>query len=425
VAFAAGPLVSLLGAAASARRASRIGPLEALRVAEIESRPMSRSRWAIGLTATAIGAAAGVYTTTAASVSDMAQFATIGAMALVVAAALLAPAVVPLLVRVLLRPVTGITGTLVRESTLAGVRRTASTAAPVLLVVAFGVFVAGTVQNATAAYAARRAAAVDVGTVLVPDGTPGLTDAAAADAPLQTEVYVADIEVTALGLPNQPLGTALVSPDAADRFGSKVAVRYADGTEETLRITGPAPAGPIVAELVLPRSQVREHDGSALAPAAFSPAAVPTPGAEVVSVATYARRADADEDRLVWSFTLLLLGMSAGAGALAVANTLLMATRHRMRDYRVLRLAGATPRQVALTVALESTLVVTIGAILGGTAAMLALLGGTGSLSAQVGTEVSLIVPWPTAALTTAICLVLALVASTLPALRAAPGKLN
>ena len=425
VAYAAGPLVSLLGAAASARRASRIGPLEALRVAEVESRPMSRSRWIIGLTAAAIGAAAGAYTTTAASVSDMAQVATVGAMAMVVAAALLAPAVVPFLIRLLLRPVTGITGTLVRESTLAGVRRTASTAAPVLLTVAFGVFVAGTVQNSTAAYAARRAAAVDVGTVLIPDGTPGLTDAAAADAPLQTEVYVAGTGFAALGLPTQPPGTALISPSAADRFGSTVAVTFADGTDETLRITGTAPAGPITAELVLARSQVRDHDGSALAPASFSPAAVPGAGTEVVSVATYARRADAEEDRLVWSFTLLLLGMSAGAGALAVANTLLMATRHRMRDYRVLRLAGATPRQVALTVALESTLVVTIGAILGGTAAMLALLGGTRSLAAQVGTEVSLIVPWPTAALTTVTCLLLALAASTLPALKAAPGKVN
>jgi putative ABC transport system permease protein len=423
VAFLTGPVVSLLGAAASARRASRIGPLEALRVAEVESRPMSRPRWIAGLTAAAIGAAAGVHTTTTASVSDMAQFATIGAMALVVAAALLAPAVVPLLIRVLLRPATGITGTLVRESALAGVRRTASTAAPVLLTVAFGVFVAGTVQNSTAAYAARRAAAVNVGSVLIPDGTPGLTDAASPDAPLQTEVYVGGAAVQALGLPTQPPGTALVAPDAADRFGTTVTVTYADGTTGTIRIAGTARAGPIAAELVLSRSEVREHDGSALAP--FSPAAVPAPGAEVVSVATFARRADAEEDRLVWSFTLLLLGMSAGAGALAVANTLLMATRQRMRDYRVLRLAGATPRQVALTVALESTLVVTIGAILGGTAALLALLGGTRSLVAQVGTEVDLIIPWQAAALTTATCLLLAVAASTLPALKATPANLN
>ncbi|MGW4943873.1 FtsX-like permease family protein [Actinoplanes sp. NPDC004185] len=423
VAFLAGPVVSLLGAAASARRASRIGPLEALRVAEVEDRPMSRPRWFGGLTAAVIGAAAGVYTATAADVTDMAQFALLGAMALVVAAALLAPAVVPLLVRLLLWPVTGITGSLVRESALTGVRRTASTAAPVLLTVAFGVFITGTVQTSTAAYAVRRSATVDTGTVLIPNGTPGLTDAAAPGAPLPTQVYVAGASVAAVGLPTQSPGTALVSPDAAGKFGDSVTLTYADGVRETLRITGTAPAGPVPAELVLARDVVRKHDKSALAPAAFTATAATTPGAELVSVATYADRADAEEDRLVWSFTVLLLVMSAGAGALAVANTLLMATRHRVRDYRVLRLAGATPRQVALTVALESTLVVTIGSLLGGATAMLALLGSAGSLAAQVGAEISVIVPWPLISAIVAACLVLALVASTPSALRARPSR--
>lgn len=418
-AFLAGPVVSLLGAAASARRASRIGPLEALRVAEVESRPMSRPRWIAGGAAAVIGAALGIYTATAASVTDMAPLALLGAMALVVAAALLAPAVVPLLVRVLLWPVTGITGTLVRESVLAGVRRTASTAAPVLLTVAFGAFITGTVQTSTAAYAARRAAAVPTGTVLIPDGTPGLSDAAAPTAPLRTKVYVAGTAIEAVGLPNQRPGTALVAPDAADRFGDSVTLTYADGTGETLKVTGTAPAGPIAADLVLARGSVRDHDRSALAPADFTAKAVLTPGSELVPVATYARRADAEEDRVVWSFTLLLLGMSAGAGALAVANTLLMATRHRIRDYRVLRLAGATPRQVAGTVALESTLVVAIGSILGVATALLALLGSTRSLSAQVGTEISVSVPWSLVAVAVAACLVLALVASAPPALRA------
>jgi putative ABC transport system permease protein len=191
---------------------------------------------------------------------------------------------------------------------------------------------------------------------------------------------------------------------------------------ETLLITGTAPAGLIPAELVLARDVVRDHDRSALALAAFTATAAATPGAELVSVATYAERADAEEDRLVWSFTLLLLVMSAGAGALAVANTLLMATRHRVRDYRVLRLAGATPRQVALTVALESALVVTIGSILGGATAMLALLGSAGSLAAQVGAEISVIVPWPLISVIVGACLVLALVASTPSALRTRPS---
>jgi hypothetical protein len=56
----------------------------------------------------------------------------------------------------------------------------------------------------------------------------------------------------------------------------------------------------------------------------------PALGAQVVPMATYARHADAEEDHLVWSYTL--------------------------------------------TAALESALIVTIGSVLGGAAALLALL---------------------------------------------------
>jgi putative ABC transport system permease protein len=83
--------------------------------------------------------------------------------------------------------------------------------------------------TSTAAYAVRRAAAVDTGTVLIPNGTPGLTDAAAPGAPLPTQVYAAGASVAAVGLPTQSPGTALVSPDAADRFGDSVTLTYADG----------------------------------------------------------------------------------------------------------------------------------------------------------------------------------------------------
>ncbi|MEK8107891.1 hypothetical protein NKG94_28050 [Micromonospora sp. M12] len=40
----------------------------------------------------------------------------------------------------------------------------------------------------------------------------------------------------------------------------------------------------------------------------------PPVGARVVDVATWAAEADAAEDRLVWLFTLLLIGVSAGYG---------------------------------------------------------------------------------------------------------------
>ncbi|MFF5293239.1 ABC transporter permease [Paractinoplanes globisporus] len=453
----AGPLVAVVGSLAAARRAARVGPLEALREAEVEARPMSRSRWAVGLSFTVAGVVAGIATALTDDVSDLGTFALAGAMALVIGATALAPAAVPLLVRVLLRPATGPIGMVMRESTLAGARRTASTAAPVLLTMAFAVFIAGSVQTSTNAFAAARAEAAHAGTVLVPNGTPGLSDAVAPEAPLPTVLYLKnpnDTVVATTGIdpaaPFSPVpARALVTPEnvvvneslsARLQVGldDTIDVTFADGVRTPLRVVGVARNDAIPAELVVSRATVREHDPSALAAAMSLPggpanaapspngidAATPLPhgpslaaaGARVVDVNSYARQADAEEDRLVWIFTMLLIGVSVGYGALAVANTLFMATARRAPDYRLLRLAGATPRQVLFAVAGESALVVAVGAVLGVAAAVLALWGSTAGLRAQTGNAVALTVPWPIAAIAVTACLLLALAASVIPA---------
>jgi putative ABC transport system permease protein len=138
-------------------------------------------------------------------------------------------------------------------------------------------------------------------------------------------------------------------------------------------------------------------------------------GARLVDVATYAAEADRDDDRLVWIFGLMLIGVSAGYGALAVANTLLMSAVHRMRDFAVLRLAGATRRQVAWTAAVESAMVVAIGTLLGGAVALAALVCIREGLREQVDAPVDLVVPWPVVGGVVGLCLLLAVLASALP----------
>jgi putative ABC transport system permease protein len=170
------------------------------------------------------------------------------------------------------------------------------------------------------------------------------------------------------------------------------------------------------ARLLLPRALVREHDGSALTSAVFVPAAPgEVAGARVLDVATYAAEQDAAEDRLVWLATLLLIGVSAGYGAIAVANTLLMAAVNRKPDVRVLRLSGATGRQVMRTMAAEASLVVAIGALLGAAVAVVGLVSIRAGLSEQVRAPVDLVVPWSTVLTVLALCLVLAVAASVLP----------
>jgi putative ABC transport system permease protein len=443
--LAAGPLVAVLGAAAAARRAARIGPLEALREAEIDARPMTRTRWSAGLACAALGAVAGLLTTLTGDLTDLATYALVSAMAVVVAATLLAPVVVPPLISVLLGPFRGPIGTIARESARTGVRRTASTAAPVLLTVAFAAFIAGNVQTSAGAYAERRAAQVRAGAVLTPDGTPGLTDAAVAAAPgaaalLPADAYLDSTVLAAVGVEPETLARAvpataaavraLTTPDAvvltASRaaqgnhpIGASITVTLGDGEARRLRVAGVIPDRVVPAEMVLSRTTVRAHDPSALTSAVLLPAGMPGAaplGSRVVDPATYARQADAAEDRLIWIFTVLLIGVSAGYGVLAVANTLLMAATHRIGDIRRLRLAGATPRQVRLALATESAAVVLIGTLLGGASAALALWGSVAGLRAQTGLPVSVSMPWPVLAATVGACLTLAVLTSLVPA---------
>ncbi|MDX3226837.1 FtsX-like permease family protein [Streptomyces sp. ME19-01-6] len=458
--FAAGLAVALAAVWSASRRAARTGPLEALREAAADDRPMTRARALTGIAFTALGCAAAVGSAFA-DPTDMTTLALCTAVGLITGVTLLVPAVVPPLVRAVSRPLArrrGAGGMLVREGMLAAVRRTASTTAPVLATVGFVVLITGNTQTSVHSYATRDTVSVRAqAAVVARGGTPGLSDAAAESVPgtglLATTVYggaaktpleAAGIDPAAFADVHHRLravsgslarlrgpGTMAVTESALATLGGETAVEvtFEDGSTERLRIvavlsdrTAPTPY-----TALLPRATVRSHDPTALTdvvhrtgPAA-SPAALRRLGAEEMSVAAYADRADAEEDRLVEVFTLLLVAMSAGCTGIAVANTLLMSTADRLRDLRLLRLSGATTRQVLGTVAAETTFVVALGSVLGALTALPSLLGIRAGLSGSLGAPVSLVVPAAPVAGAVAGCLVLALAASVLPARAALP----
>ncbi|WP_239082735.1 FtsX-like permease family protein [Actinoplanes teichomyceticus] len=446
-----GPLVALAGAWSAARRAARVRPLEALREASVEQRPMGRLRWITGGSLITVGVALAVGAATSRDASDGASFALYSAMALVTGMVAVAPAVIPPIVRLWRLPLrrgSGAVGLLVRQGARTSARRTASTAAPVLLTVAFAVLVSGMVRTSTAAYAVGRQADVAAGRVMVPDRTPGLSDAAvsavAGSAVLPTTVFTTDrrawsglgvdpdaftrtdravrVNVGALaGL--RGADTVVVTESARAGVGSLWPVTFADGQRVGLRVVGVVADGSIRGDVLLSRTTVREHDPSALTAAVHLSGAGTSGvsagvGARVIDVAVWADEADSAEDRLVWLFTLMLIAVSAGYGAIAVANTLLMAARGRAPDLRVVRLAGATRRQVAGFVAAESALVVLVGTVLGGLVAFGALLAIRAGLSEQIGAPVPLVVPWPVIGGVISLCLLLALLAGVLPTRR-------
>lgn len=485
-ALAAGVLVALAGAWAAARRAARVGPLAALREAAVDDRPVSRVRLLAGGAALAGAVAVGVAATRA-SGADLGSYALYAAMLLVVAGSLLAPLLLPGAVRLLTAPFAGGRGAtvlLVRQHVATAARRSASAAAPVLLCVAFTVLIGGMVQTTTAYYGLNRVTAADATAVVVPDGTPGLSDAAVTAAgglsALPTTLYdgaeplpaagitpaehtvltVADGSLPALhrspqasaaatvepigavppstaeapappaplagGLPDGPVVPVAVAQGFAASaewaVGSRHPVFGPDGRPITLEVVAVLAGGPLPAGLLLDRAVVRAMDPSALTPVVYSERLVPAGavaglGARPLTAAEYAGSGQDEDDRLVWVFTALLIGVSAGFALLAVVNTMLMSTAGRAGDLRVLKLSGATRAQVLGLLAAETAAVVITGAALGLAVAVGALAALARGLSVQLGVAVPMVVPWGVLAATVGLCLVLAVASATLPAL--------
>ncbi|MEV4641119.1 ABC transporter permease [Actinoplanes sp. NPDC049548] len=450
--FVLGLVVALAGVRAASRRAARIAPLEALREAALEKRPMTRTRWIGAIGCTTLGLALVLVAATG-DPDRMINNVLYAAMALIVGLTLAAPAVIPLAVRAAWWPLgrlRGATGLVARESALTSVRRTASTAAPVLVTVGFAVLIAGMFQIRARGYALEETVSQQATSVVTPRDTPGLSDAAVEAVPsgaslLPTELYAGDgRHIGAVGMSDAAFARARErmtvvtgSLDGLDDDtmivrastsawlgwtpGRPVPVTFEDGTTGTVRVATVITDDSSSASVLLPRRTVRRHAPDALTQVVFVAGAkrpdVPaTLGAEAMSAREYAERTDAHDDRLVQIFLLVLIGTSLGYTCLAIATTMLMATADRAPDLAVLRLSGATPRQVLGIVAAESTLSAGIGAALGLGVALVALLGIRSGLSAQLGTDVSLNLPWSTMALTIGLCLLLALVSSVLPA---------
>jgi len=449
-----GIVVAVLGAWAASRRAGRVRPIEALREAVVDRRAMTALRWVFGglFGVTGVGLA---LSTPAVSPSSSMTPAIFSALTLIVALTLLAPVVLPPVVRLLTVPLrSSATGTVVRGSAVTAVRRTAATAGPVLLTVGFAVLILGMVRTMSPALGASDARALDVSTVVTPSSTPGLSDAAVDALPatvlagLSTSVFAvsggrAPAPLDALGVdpaavPAMGAGWKVSAGSLADltpssvvvaagaaaaahwRAGGTASLILADGEVVTLRVAAVVAEGSLPVRVVLPRPVVRTHDPSALTATAYVRGATPAEvspalaglGAEAQDPLAFA--AADDEDRLVWLFVLVMIGMSVGYTSIAVANTLVMATGDRRRDFRALALSGATRRQILRMVGVETAVVVAIGTAIGALVALPALLGVRAALASQTEAAVSLVIPWPELAGVVGLCAVLALSAALL-----------
>jgi putative ABC transport system permease protein len=446
-AFWTGLLVALTGTYAAARRAGRVGPLEALREAAVDERAMTAGRWAWG--AGLLACAAGLTGwRLGADPGDLLKRKTYTwePMLLITAVGLLAPVLVRPLLRALAwapARLTRYAGRLVRENASAAIRRTAAVAGPVVVAVGLTgslLGAAATLGEARAAEARARTAAVDYvvtgdhlphrlpvrGATALPLAATRLTVLEEGSVRIRTDAWAADPAALA-SVARLPLAAGSVA-DLDDggiivteewerhAVGDAVPLWLADGTRTSLRVvavmrTGTGGNDAYVTPRNAPGAAVTRIEVRASSPGAgarLRTAAGPF-GGTVRSTAAWLAATQPRINRYTRLGFLLVLGLALLYTALALANTLTMSTSHRSPELALLRLAGATRPQILRLLTAESLLTVTTGALLGSAVALLNLTAMRCAL-ALLGVGSPAVVPWRAMGAVTAVCAAVAVV---------------
>lgn len=423
---------ALIAGLASARRAARIRPIEALGEAAVQSPRLGVPRALIGclLLAGGLGLSllpliiGGDAATGAAAMS---------VIALVISVALLGPRLVSVAIRLsgrLIRRGAPVGGYLAAANTAANSRRLTSAITPLVLAIAIASvqLFTGTTRMAVAADQARAGLVADV----VMSGQVGLSpqfaDQLAADPKvaavtpvIRTQVigeYVlpgarnasrrsfgaqgvtptglsrtVDLDVRSGSTDHLVGDTVALSQTAAEVFGvavgDRIRLHLADGTPVNPAVVAIYGNGLGFGDVTLPRDRLLTHspyglDDLILMTAA--PGALPDLRATLDQLAaahlgiavldrndfTAARQGEFEQQNLA---TVILLSAVFGYIAIGVANTLVMATAARRREFALLRLVGAQHRQVIGMVRVEALVVIMIAVLLGTVVAVPPLVG--------------------------------------------------
>ncbi|MDL4773387.1 ABC transporter permease [Actinomadura xylanilytica] len=432
--------VTLAGVLVASLRAARVRPLEALRETGGAARAMTVTRWLVGL----CFLVPAVVLIPVGRTSDV-----LGAMLVAMAVSIwgsvalsqLSPLIVPLVGRLLgvaLRA--GTLGGLAEANLRDGVRRSASTAAPLIVLVSLVIGLTGTLSSLA------RATGMDVERVTAGDLVVASTGANAARIAAVPGVATAspqvsvDISVTVThhaegrqGRRTHHLGIVTVDGPAYERthrpapragsfdrlhgrtlavgsglaaegirVGSRATAKIG-GTRRTLRIV--ASVAPTLENgsesFLIPRELV---PASLTAGAPAETVVQVAPGTSAGAVADRIRAAGIGTVRTVpqWAgdrvaeqqrgndgIMMVLMGLGGLYAAVAVINAVVIAGAERRAEFATARVSGLSRAQVVRTALAEAWAVTTIGLLLGGLVAAAALAG----FATGPGPNI-LVVPW-------------------------------
>ncbi|MBT2451506.1 ABC transporter permease [Streptomyces sp. ISL-43] len=431
---------SLLGAWAAARitarRIARIRPAEALAEAAVERGRPAWARIAAGVLLLAAGVVLVAVLSTLRTEPASTPVTFLAVVVLAGAVSLLGPLIVKGATVLLAGPLrlAGTGGHLAAANLRGNATRMASAVTPLTLLVGMActvLFVTPTLGDAARAQAREgvRAEWMLAGQGPVPGvsgaaaerirRTPGV---AAATEVVHTSIRVGLVKYAAQGVTPAGLertwdpgvtggslagfgeGKAAVSELAADQLGLKpgspLQLTLGDGTPVTLTVSAVYARGLGFGDVTLPHALVAAHVDDPLASrvlVAAEPGAAGReglaavvreyPGVALLSAAEADRRA-ATATAAGAEVNLLAMGLVLAFTAIAVANTLAMSTGERMREFAMLRLAGAKRRQVRGMLRAEALAVLLMGVVLGSGIALAVLtafsVGMTGTAAPVV-----------------------------------------
>lgn len=407
----------------AARRANRISPIEALGAAVVESSRLGRIRVSTGWVLIGAGVIAGIVVPLTIAGPAAAGSAAGSTLLLVIGLALIGPRLLTGTAKVFTRLGMRRTaaGWLANANTGANARRLGVATATLVMGIALAAVQIFTLTTTDGAAARQAEAGLVASHVLVADHgiAPEVVDAVrrvpdVTATPVSqtqvlvkydefgdpvTETYAAqgitpsrldstmDLDVQSGDLGGLTDGGVALSEFAADTFGvsvgSDLTMRLGDGTKYEAQVVAIYTRGLGFGDVTLPNDVVRATTTNGLNDyilvSGGDPDAVRTaiaPYREVTLTDRDSFAAARADDHAGESTVNLLLNLALLAFiAIAVVNVLVLATAARVREFALLRLVGAKPRQVRAMMRAEAALIIATAVVVGSLAAVPPLLG--------------------------------------------------
>ncbi|HEX6238307.1 MAG TPA: ABC transporter permease [Acidimicrobiales bacterium] len=409
-----GVIVTLVAGVVPAVRAGRVAPLAAVREAATERTSPSRGRLVAGAALATVGVVATMLA--ALGDDDMLVVVGVGAVLTVIGAVVLGPVAARPMAALLGAPLArlrGMTGALARQNALRNPRRTAATASALMVGIAvvtlFTVFAAS--LQASLDRTVDRSFGGDLVVTTGPFGGGGISPRLAGEVGDLPEVDLAvgigqgaaqvegdtkqlsvadpgalarvlDLDPSSGSVADLGAGEMAVSDATAEangwRTGDTVAVTFADGQTEDLRIGASYESDDLAGGYLLPRSVWSPHavqdidslviveaaDGTTVAEAeaAVTRVADRFGGPDVEDREEFASTMTAGVDMML-TVVYALLALAIVIALMGIANTLSLSVHERTRELGLLRAVGQTRRQVRAMVRWESVIVATFGAV--------------------------------------------------------------